>query len=104
MKHPEQIKTAPLNRASDLMTAREINAAFVPEIHIVDGQNADAVADLFRARGWLVIIEPGPKSASELELETSLYEPHRKMAKGPRTRLQPRSVRQSKGTRRRSKV
>jgi hypothetical protein len=116
MKHKEQFKTAPLNRAADLLaeksssfpdkTARQINAPFVPEIHMVGGDagQCDAIGELFKACGWVVIYEPGPKSASEIELESSLYEPHKEMAKSPRRGLQPRAVRQPKGTRKRSKV
>jgi hypothetical protein len=98
MKHPQQLKTAPLNRAADLLaekhtsfsdkTARQINAPFTPEIHIVSsGDGGDVIlGELFKACGWLVIYEP------------------KEMAKSPRRRLQPLAVCKPKGTRRRSKV
>ena len=69
MKHPQQLKTAPLNRAADLLaekgssfsdkTARQINAPFIPEIHMVGGpEGVDAIGELFRACGWLVLYHP----------------------------------------------
>jgi Ethanolamine utilization protein EutJ (predicted chaperonin) len=45
-----------------MKTARQIRAPFIPEIHMVGGgAGADAIGELFRACGWLVIYEPSDK-------------------------------------------
>jgi len=109
MKNPQQINTAPLNRAADLFkdkswnpskaalkTARELNAPHVAEIHIVGGgHGADAVGELFKACGWLVQYHADEKE----------YGKHnKKVVKGSRRRVQPRPVCKQKGSRRRPKV
>jgi hypothetical protein len=107
MKNKQQIQTAPLNRAADLLaekgssfsdkTARQINAPFTPEIHMVGGPaGVDAIGELFRACGWLVMYHPAE--------DKSYGKHHSKVVKGSKRRLQPRSVCKPKGTRKRSKV
>ena len=97
MKNPQQIKTAPLNRAADLFkdktwkpskaalkTARELNAPHVAEIHIIGGGNgADAIGTLFQACGWLVQYHPDEKEYGKHKSE---------MGKGSRRRVQPRPI------------
>lgn len=108
MKNKSQINTAPLNRAADLLaekhtsfsdkswkpawdalkTARQLRAPFVPEIHMIGGgSGADAIGELFRACGWIVI-----------------YEPDTKLEKGHGRRLQPRKPSKPKCTKGRLKV